>query len=174
MSQAKSGSSWMVVALLVVLGFAVVSCLVLGLLVAIAVPGFLRAREVSHLNSCQENQVKLDAALQQYYLEKGFDSLEEMATVANLGTLKQTTPGDSSWSGILIGPDLYLRQAPECKSGGLYVITPQGPHLVACTLSERDGVDARFWHRYPGPPTWGTNPPPGPGGFSPGSLPTNP
>lgn len=149
MGQGKSGNSWMLIALVLGLGFVVFSIAILGILVAIAVPGFLRAREVSRRNSCQENQVKLDGALQQYALENRFDSVAEMATVTNLGTLAQAAPGDSSWAGILIGPNEYLRQAPECPSGGLYVITPQGSNLVACTLSVRGDAAAAFWHTYP-------------------------
>ena len=35
---------------------------IIGILIAIAVPGFIRAREVSRRNSCQENLTKIDGA----------------------------------------------------------------------------------------------------------------
>lgn len=123
-------------------------CLI-GFLVAVTVPGFLRAREVSRRNSCQENLVKLESALQQYQLENGFRTMAKAATVENLGTLAQKWPGDGSWEGVLIGEELYLRRAPECPSGGCYSITPGGKHLTACTMSVRADVAQDFWHTYP-------------------------
>lgn len=44
---------------------------VIGLLAAIAVPNFARARENSQANSCIENMRQIDSAIQQWALETG-------------------------------------------------------------------------------------------------------
>lgn len=42
---------------------------IIGILIAIAVPGFIRARSQSRVKACQENLVKIDGAVEQYALE---------------------------------------------------------------------------------------------------------
>ena len=44
---------------------------IIGLLAAIAIPNFVRARQTSQTNACINNLRQLDAAIQQYALEKG-------------------------------------------------------------------------------------------------------
>jgi len=77
---------------------------IIGILIAIAVPGFLRARRISQSNACQENLTKIDGGKQQWALQmrKG-------------GT---DTPTDND----LYGESLFVRQSPGCPSGGNYVI----------------------------------------------------
>jgi len=43
---------------------------IIGILIAIAVPGFLRARSISQQNACQENLTKIDGGKQQWALEQ--------------------------------------------------------------------------------------------------------
>lgn len=122
---------------------------IIGILIAIAVPGFLRAREVSRRNSCQENQTKIDAALQQYVLE---NNLADLASYVNDGT-EQADAGDTTWTdpdGQLVGEGSYIRFAPDCPSSGLYGIdSTRTDPPVYCTLSDRTGVNESFWHTYP-------------------------
>ena len=73
---------------------------IIGILIAIAVPSFLRAREISRRNACQENQSKIDGAKQQWALENNEPATE--------------TP---AW-GDLVGSSLYIRRSPECPGGG--------------------------------------------------------
>lgn len=77
---------------------------IIGILIAIAVPGFLRARQISQANGCSENLSKIDGAKQQWALEQRKD-----------GT---AVPVD----GDLYGPDLYVRDSPVCPAGGTYTI----------------------------------------------------
>ncbi len=42
---------------------------IIGIIIAIAVPAFLRARENSRATACQENLTKIDGAKEQYALE---------------------------------------------------------------------------------------------------------
>ena len=120
---------------------------IIGILIAIAVPGFLRAREVSRRNSCQENQTKIDAALQQYILENNIADITAAAAIVDAG---QAAPGDTTWTaatGRLVGEDSYIRFAPDCPSSGLYAIDPAVSPPVTCDLSSRAAT--AFPHNYP-------------------------
>ncbi len=44
---------------------------IIGLLAAIAIPNFLRARSTAQQNACINNLRQIDAAIQQWALEKG-------------------------------------------------------------------------------------------------------
>src|SRR5258705_13641465 len=69
---------------------------IIGLLAAIAIPNFVKARTLSQQNGCIENMRQLFAA-------KATWALETRKTPA-------TTPQDSD----LFGPTLYIRIKPEC------------------------------------------------------------
>lgn len=74
---------------------------IIGIIIAIAIPGFLRAREVSRGRACQENLHKIEGAKEQYALEGNVPS--------------SATP---TW-GSLIGETLYIKRTPICPGGGL-------------------------------------------------------
>jgi prepilin-type N-terminal cleavage/methylation domain-containing protein len=44
---------------------------IIGLLAAIAIPNFVKARETSQINACINNLRQIDSAVQQWALEKG-------------------------------------------------------------------------------------------------------
>lgn len=74
---------------------------IIGIIIAIAVPAFLRARETSRARACQENLSKLDGAKEQYALEYklGDNSAVDLANlVGNTSYLKKTPtcPADDS------------------------------------------------------------------------------
>jgi prepilin-type N-terminal cleavage/methylation domain-containing protein len=143
---------------------------IIGILIAIAVPGFLRAREISRRNACQENQSKIDGAIQQYILEwrlSGVGPAGDDTTFLSLvdepaqelTTLQTWMDTDSSTP--LVGEDEYIRFPPICPAGGLYTIQDPAdpedeqlaPFPVFCSLYDREdaGVTNRnFWHVYPG------------------------
>lgn len=78
---------------------------IIGILIAIAVPGFVRAREQSRDRACQENLTKIDGAKEQYALE------QDVAEGEALGT---------DMAGLV--SDGYLKRTPECPSSGSYTI----------------------------------------------------
>lgn len=84
---------------------------------AIAVPSFLRAREISRRNACQENLFKIDAAKQQWALENN-----------------KPASAIPTWDD-LVGSDKFLRTSPVCPGDGVYTINTidQDP---SCSLSE--------------------------------------
>jgi prepilin-type N-terminal cleavage/methylation domain-containing protein len=99
---------------------------IIGILIAIAVPSFLRAREISRRNACQENQSKIDGAKQQWALE---NSVPSSATPA--------------WAD-LVGNASYIRKSPNCPSSGAYTVNAIDANPT-CSLSNQ----ANFPHTFP-------------------------
>ena len=99
---------------------------IIGILIAIAVPSFLRAREISRRNACQENQSKIDGAKQQWALETN-----QPATA---------TPVDTD----LYGATSYVRKSPVCPSSGTYTIGAVNED-PSCSLS----TQSPFPHTFP-------------------------
>lgn len=77
---------------------------IIGLLAAIAIPNFVKAREQSQKNACIENLTKIDGAKHTWALEN-----------KKVGT-------DSPNTGDLYGPTLYIRDQPACPANGTYAL----------------------------------------------------
>ncbi len=75
---------------------------IIGLLVAIAVPNFVTARNLSRQNACIANLRQIDAAKEQWALAE------------------KKNDGDSVTMGNLV--DTYIRKTPECPAGGTYTL----------------------------------------------------
>jgi prepilin-type N-terminal cleavage/methylation domain-containing protein len=93
---------------------------IIGLLAAIAIPNFVRARANSQMNACINNMRQLDGAVQQWALEKG-----------------KTTGATPALTDV--EPYLKLSSAltvPACPSAGTYTLAAIGiTPSVACTMS---------------------------------------
>lgn len=114
---------------------------IIGILIAIAVPGFIKARNTSRLNACQENQTKIDGAVQQFILEENYADLDDAYTNGGLTVLDP-----------LVGPANYLKATPACPAGGTYSILATEGSLgesVQCSLSTAGGSPATPPHDYP-------------------------
>ena len=101
---------------------------IIGILIAIAVPGFIKARNLSRLNACQENQTKIDGAVNQYILEEKIEDLSAAGAVQ-----------DDGWKTELVGSEDYLRSEPACPAGGDYtVLTANGSvgEAVVCSITD--------------------------------------
>jgi len=111
---------------------------IIGILIAIAIPSFLRAREISRRNACQENQSKIGGACEQYALEFKL-------------------PGSTNFSGSLadlVGVNGYVRETPECPSTGAsssYILSTLNSSVgvVVCDQSSV-GTANNFGHTRPG------------------------
>lgn len=77
---------------------------IIGLLAAIALPNFIKARETSQKNACIENLKKLDGMKQTWALETK--------------KVNTDTPGDTD----LFGNTLYIREKPGCPANGTYTL----------------------------------------------------
>lgn len=78
---------------------------IIGILIAIAVLGFIRARSQSRMKSCQENMMKISGAKEQWALENS------------------KSPGSSPGvTDIATGNSGYLKTFPIEPAGGSYAI----------------------------------------------------
>lgn len=77
---------------------------IIGLLAAIAIPNFVKARETSRKNACINNLRQIDGAKQQWALETK--------------QLETATPGAAD----LYGDGKYIKLTPSCPAGGSYII----------------------------------------------------
>ena len=95
---------------------------IIGLLAAIAIPNFVRARATSQANACINNMRQIDAAVNEWALEQG----------KTTGSAAPSLTSD-------LTPYIKLNangKIPECPAGGSYTVgtvgaTPQ----VTCNLS---------------------------------------
>ena len=92
---------------------------IIGLLAAIAIPNFVKARATSQCNACINNLRQIDSAANQFALEKG-----------------QTTGAPINYPTDLI-PFIKLNSnasIPQCPAGGTYDCTLVGTNPT-CSLS---------------------------------------
>ena len=92
---------------------------IIGLLAAIAIPNFVKARATSQANACINNLRQIDAAAQQFALEQG-----------------KTTGAAINFPGDLT-PYIKLNSAgsvPPCPAGGTYSDATVGS-TPACSLA---------------------------------------
>ena len=77
---------------------------IIGLLAAIAIPNFVKARESAQRNACIANLKQIEGAKQQWAVENKMGSND--------------TPNTSD----LYGANLYIKNAPTCPANGNYTI----------------------------------------------------
>ena len=75
---------------------------IIGLLAAIALPNFVKARTTSQTNACIENLTKIDGAKHTWAIE-----------TKQVGTAVPSTTD-------LFGPTSYIRDTPQCPASGAY------------------------------------------------------
>jgi prepilin-type N-terminal cleavage/methylation domain-containing protein len=102
-------------------GFTLIEILVvvavMGLVVGIAIPAFMKSRTQARKQVCIENISQIESAKQQWGLEM------------------QKKEGDIPGDGDLIGPMLFMKRKPECPGGGSYDYMPIGK-TATCTEPE--------------------------------------
>lgn len=95
-------------------GFTLIEIMVVfaitGFIISIAVPTFMRQRELSRSRGCQENLLKIDGAKEMYAMD---NSLPDGADVDLSDLVRADGTG-------------YLRREPLCPSGGTYTANPIG------------------------------------------------
>jgi len=87
---------------------------IFGIVLMIAVPTWLKQRELARGTACQENLKKIDSSKEQYALE---------TNTSNGSTV--------SWD-VLVKPDRtgYLQATPQCPANGSYTLNPIGQEPV--------------------------------------------
>jgi prepilin-type N-terminal cleavage/methylation domain-containing protein len=89
---------------------------IIGLLAAIAIPNFVKARQSSQRNACMANLKQMDGAKASWALEQK--------------KVNSDTPGDTD----LFGSTAYIRDKPACPGGGTYSLG-QVDQKVSCSKS---------------------------------------
>ncbi len=94
---------------------------IIGLLAAIAIPNFVRARATSQANACINNMRQIDAAVNEWALEQGKTT---------------SSPAPSLTSDLTPYIKLNANNAiPECPAGGSYTVGTVGAvPQVTCSL----------------------------------------
>ena len=94
---------------------------IIGLLAAIAIPNFVKARATSQANACINNMRQIDGACQQWALEKGKKA------------------GDPITLAVDLTPYIKLNSSssiPPCPAGGTYTVGTVGAiPQVTCNLA---------------------------------------
>ena len=96
--------------------------LIIGLLVAIIIPNFLKSRATAQKNSCIANLKAIDSAVQQWALDNKKVSTSTYALTS---------------TSVL----MYLRnsQLPMCPAGGTYKAAKNTQKSPTCSLSTSEG-----------------------------------
>jgi len=90
--------------------------MIIGLLAAIALPGFQKAREASQTNACINNMRVVEGAKDQWAIENN------------------ATTGDSITWAAITGDGNFLDEQPTCPGGGTYTLGVIGTDIT-CSLS---------------------------------------
>src|SRR5436190_10221977 len=93
---------------------------IIGLLAAIAIPNFVKARTASQKNACIANLKQMEGAKASWALEQKKNNTD--------------TVGDTD----LFGTDKFIRDKPSCPGGGGYTLG-QVDARVTCNLATSQG-----------------------------------
>ncbi len=110
--------------------------LIIGILLAIAIPNFVQARETSRAKSCVANLKQLDSAKQQYMMDKN---------ASTFASVTGTNSSTDTYGGLV---SQYIRSAPLCPAGGTYA-TGDGTGTPSCGLAASDAANYGRTGTYP-------------------------
>ena len=114
---------------------------IIGLLAAIAIPNFVRARSTSQMNTCINNMRQLDAAKQQWALETG-----QSATVVPGPSDVQPFLGRAGSTGSL---DSVICPLDPAKSFTTSYEVNQVDTAPACLIQPNGDANTQFRHVLP-------------------------
>lgn len=92
---------------------------IIGLLAAIAIPNFVKARTTAQTNSCIANLKQIEGAKQQWAVEN------------------KKASADIPTDGDLFGAALYIKDKPECPAGGTYTLGAVSAN-ADCNIADHD------------------------------------
>ena len=128
--------------------------LIIGILLAIAIPNFISARESSRARACVATLSQINSAKMQCILDNQLSN--SSAAVFSVDGVTASTPGPNGTYQLTRGAansSGYLRNVPLCPSGGLY--TPGAVSVSpTCSVATAPGASVdyqaggRWYHGY--------------------------
>ena len=96
--------------------------LIIGILLAIAIPNFIQARESARARACVGNLKQIDSAKQQAIMD--YRLSDPSQATFSLNGVTATTSGPSGTYQLVSGANgvSYIRRMPVCPSGGQYSV----------------------------------------------------
>ena len=104
--------------------------LIIGILLAIAVPNFIKARETSRAKACVANLKQIESAKEQWAMDN------------------KKTNTDTPAATDLYGTGKYIKNPPVCPSGGTYTEGDMATRPV-CNIGTNGDTDASNDHVLP-------------------------
>ena len=105
--------------------------LIIGILLAIAIPNFVQARESSRARACVANLKQIDSAVQQSMMDNKLSAFVDLKQAAAGDTGLGDPAAAAPAAGALV--PTYIRATPKCPSSGLYE-TMTGSARPTCTI----------------------------------------
>ena len=126
--------------------------LIIGILLSIAIPNFIAARESSRAKACIDSLSQINSAKIQCSLENKL-AIDSTATFSLDGATATTLGPNGNYQLITYGGNSnYMRGIPRCPSGGVYssgtVATPPTCNLASITGSTDYQVGGKWYHGY--------------------------
>ena len=109
MNRNKSRRAFTLIEILVVIS-------IIAILIAIAMPNFMKARETAETKQCLDNLRTIDSAKEQWALENNASPSSTPPTLAQL-----------------VGSTSYIKTTPRCPMGGTYSVGTI-PGAPTCTI----------------------------------------
>ena len=95
--------------------------LIISVLLAIAIPNFMRARETSRAKSCCSNLRQIETAKEQWAMDN------------------KAADGDPAPGDLWTAPNNYMKAEPVCPSGGTYAFLTIGTNAT-CSIGGTPGT----------------------------------
>gem|GEM_PF-207867 len=127
--------------------------LVIGILLAIAVPGFVNTRETSRTKACVANLSQINSAKLQCMMDNKLSTTS--AAVFSIDGVTVTAPGPNGTFQLtgVAGSPSYLRSQPFCPAGGTYTTGGVNTNPTCSTATDPSAgsnyqVGGRWFHGY--------------------------
>lgn len=125
--------------------------LIIGILLAIAVPNFIQARETSRARSCVGNLKQIDSAKTQCIIDNRLSPLGTAGFSIDGATATVLGPSGTYQLVNTATAPSYIRRMPVCPGGGVY--SPNGIDLSpTCGITGAVGTGyapkERWWHGF--------------------------
>ena len=104
--------------------------LIIGILLAIAIPNFVGAREASRAKACVGNLKQIDSATQQWCMDNKKNN-------SNYGTGPVIATD-------LVGSSAYIRVTPSCPSGGTEAVATSITGIPGCSIPAANASDTNY------------------------------